>query len=248
MADTTSVQDLDRFGRALDDFPRSELLRQVRIMMRELRIDVGTLAMPRLVVETAWERRQVRRSHPEAIHLLEPWGSGAVNEAITMVALFNVLARRSDREHAGEVIHSIFSEIAPHSMVALYQLEDLLDCAGDPFENFQRFHTAMFDASQHLFPNTQTSDANSFTTTVTRCSNVEVFSALDCPELTTLGCDHDLAGYPAIQDAVHAVFRRPCTIAKGGDTCRFRFYRRGTEPATEEIDGEDVVWADALNR
>lgn len=43
-------------------------------------------------------------------------------------------------------------------------------------------------------------------------------------------------------------FRRPTTIAKGGDVCSFRFYRKGTAAATDEIDGAPVEWTDALNR
>ena len=134
-------------------------------------------------------------------------------------------------------------------MAALYQTEDLANCGGDPFTNFKRFHLAMFDASQHVFPNQQVDESDdSFTTTVTRCSNVEVFNGLGCPELTELGCDHDLAGYPAISAVTNAEFRRPCTIAKGGETCDFRFYRTGTAPDTEIIDGVPVNWVDALNR
>ena len=34
---------------------------------------------------------------------------------------------------------------------------------------------------------------------------------------------------------MQAEFRRPCTIAKGGDVCEFRFYRKGTAPDTELI-------------
>ena len=43
--------------------------------------------------------------------------------------------------------------------------------------------------------------------------NVEVFGALGCPELGRLGCDHDLAGYPAVADRHDVEFRRPTTIA-----------------------------------
>ncbi len=52
----------------------------------------------------------------------------------------------------------------------------------------------------------------------------------DCPEIAKLGCDHDLAGYPPIEDRVNATFRRPCTLAKGDACCDFNFYRKGFEP------------------
>ncbi len=63
-----------------------------------------------------------------------------------------------------------------------------------------------------------------------------------------LGCDFDLGGCPVIVDRVNAEFRRPCTLARGGDRCRFFFYRKGTAPESEEIDGETVRWEPQLNR
>ena len=69
---------------------------------------------------------------------------------------------------------------------------------------------------------------------VNSCANIELFEAIGCPELSTLGCDHDLAGYPLIEEAVQCDFRRSCTLAKGGDCCHFRFHRKGTAPDTPE--------------
>ncbi len=70
---------------------------------------------------------------------------------------------------------------------------------------------------------------------VTTCVNVELFEAIECSELNTLGCDHDLAGYPLIEEAVQCDFRRSCTLAKGGDCCHFQFYRKGTAPDTARL-------------
>jgi hypothetical protein len=83
---------------------------------------------------------------------------------------------------------------------------------------------------------------------IVSCINVDIFGALGCPELGKLGCDHDLTGYPAIEDRVQAEFRRPCTIAKGGSYCKFIFYRQGTAPETEEVDGKMVKWEPHLNK
>ena len=41
---------------------------------------------------------------------------------------------------------------------------------------------------------------------------------------------------------------RPCTIAKGAETCEFAFYRRGTAPEIELIDGVPMRWEERLNR
>jgi hypothetical protein len=75
-----------------------------------------------------------------------------------------------------------------------------------------------------------TDDPDKLTINVTTCANVELFGELGVPELGKFGCDHDLAGYAAIEDDVDCEFRRLCTIAKGDDNCVFEFYRKGTAP------------------
>jgi hypothetical protein len=70
---------------------------------------------------------------------------------------------------------------------------------------------------------------------VASCANVDLFTAIGCPELAKLGCDHDLAGYPVIFDRVNAEFRRPCTLVAGDGYFDFNFYRKGTAPPTEHL-------------
>jgi hypothetical protein len=53
---------------------------------------------------------------------------------------------------------------------------------------------------------------------------------MEVEELGKFGCDHDLAGYAAIQDDVNCEFRRLRTIAKGDPSCVFEFYRKATAP------------------
>jgi hypothetical protein len=246
---TNRVNELDRYGRGIDDMPKALLAKQGWVMVSELRRRYGTRETARMMVAIAKERRAIQRAHPDVmVELRRDWGSGAVGEALVMTALFNVLAPMEGREGAYDVASGIFTSVASESMKTLYQSDELARCEGDAFENFKQFHLAMFDNSQKLFPNVKSDEGDLFTTTVTKCGNVEVFGALGCPELGRLGCDHDLAGYPGIADVHGFEFRRPTTIAKGGDTCRFRFYRKGTAPATEEIDGVPVTWTDALNR
>jgi len=243
------VEDLARFGQGLDDMPKKVLVKQAGVLVGHLRRRYGLTRLVRLMGSIARERRQILTAHPDTVRALRrDWGPGAVNEALGMTALFNALVPLEGREGAYEVAKGIFQAIAPLSMNALYQSDQLAGCAGDRFENFKKFHLALFEHSQHLFPNTQTDEGDLFTSTVTRCGNVEVFTALGAPELGMLGCDHDLAGYPTIADRHRFEFRRPTTIAKGGDVCRFRFYRTGTAPATEEIDGVPVEWVESLNR
>ena len=244
----TRVDELERYGKGIDDMPKGLLARQGWALLSELRRRYGTWRFARMAAAITKERRAIRLAHSDVVaELRRDWGSGAVSEALGMAALFNVLTPIEGREGAYGIAQGIFRQIAPRSMTWLYQSDDLARCDGDRFENFKQFHFAMFDNSQQLFANVQTDEGDLFTTTVTKCANVEVFGALGCPELGRLGCDHDLAGYPAIADRHDVEFRRPTTIAKGGDVCRFRFYRKGTAPTTEEIDGTPATWTDALN-
>ena len=249
MTTATRVEDLTRFGHGLDDMPKKVLVKQAGVLVAHLRRRYGFTHLVRLMGSIARQRRQILKAHPDTVaELRRDWGSGAVNEALGMTALFNALVPLEGRDGAYEVAKGIFQQIAPLSMRELYQSDELAACAGDRFENFKKFHLALFEHSQHLFPNTQTDEGDLLTSTVTRCGNVEVFTALGAPELGMLGCDHDLAGYPTIANRHDFEFRRPTTIAKDGDVCRFRFYRKGTAPDAEEIDGVPVKWVESLNR
>lgn len=251
MSDTMRVEDLSNFGKPLVEFPKKAQWQQGRIFMSELRRRYGTLGLVVLLGGVFVERRRLKKRYSAVLARLRSIaGPGAVKETLLLVSMFNAIAQREGRDLAYPVIRSMTEKVAPYSMMAMYQVDELVRCEGDVFDNFKKFHMAMFaaDAMQPIFRNTQTEGIDYFTTTVDKCMNVEVFTELDCPELAPFGCDHDLAGYPAIADAVQAEFRRPCTIAKGAATCNFRFYRKGTAPETEIIDGAPVTWEANLNR
>ena len=148
--------------------------------------------------------------------------------------MFLALAKRLGREEAYEFFKTrVMNEIAQTSMGLLYQLEDLKKCEGDIFENFKKVNIALFqrttrDGTWHM--ESYTDDPDKLTINVTTCANVELFGELGVPELGMFGCDHDLAGYPVIEDDMGCDFRRLCTIAKGDDNCVFEFYRKGTAP------------------
>lgn len=123
---------------------------------------------------------------------------------------------------------------APTSLPALYQLPDLLKCEGDVFDNYKKMNRALFTTTHKMgtWKNDgfhETKDLLEFK--VTSCVNIELFEAIECPELNVLGCEHDLAAYHLINGPTNSEFRRPCTLAKGGDCCHFKFYRKGTAPA-----------------
>jgi hypothetical protein len=231
------VEDLSRYGRSLG-LPREAQKRQVGIVLSELRERFGLLGMVPFFLRVLAEQRRISRAHPDLIAKARVIGPEVAREMVLLTALFRVTARRDGRERAYGLLKRIFQQVAVHSMPAIYQIDDLAGCDGDPFENFKKFNVALFEAMdrQGTWKAESIEDhGDRLRIKVGTCANVELFSALGCPELGRLGCDHDLAGYPVILDRVDAEFRRPCTLAAGDGFCDFNFYRRGTAPAAEHL-------------
>ena len=185
---------------------------------------------------------------PEAYAKLQKFGSKATKEFPFLIGIFHALAKREGRENAYPILMEMFQKVSPIAQRSMYQVDELVQCEGDVFDNFKKFHIAMFEAGQDMFHSTNTDEKNVATSTVDKCVNVELANAFGVPELAPFGCDNDLAGYPAIANEMNMEFRRPCTIAKGDDYCKFLFYRKGTAPDMEEVDGQMVTWDESLNK
>jgi hypothetical protein len=231
------VHELEQYGKPLT-FPKEAQPKQFRIVLSVLRERYGLVGLLPFVVRFLAEQRRLRRSHPDLIARATALGPEVATEMVLLVALFNVAAVRMGRENAYEMLRDIFQKVSVHTMPAIYQLDELVTCEGDVFDNFKRYNVAMFEAMNR--EGTWKSDSieespDRLRIRVVSCANVDLFSAIGAPELARLGCDHDLSGYPVILDAVDAEFRRPCTLAKGGEFCDFNFYRKGTAPPTEHL-------------
>ena len=243
------VEDLSQYGKALDDIPEAAKKAQARIVMEMIKRKYGWFGRLPFFIRMYFEQRRLKKQHIETMEQLRFAGEGASKEFLMLVAMFNIFARTEGREGAGQSIIEMFQRVAAEAgMAALYQLDELVDCEGDVYDNFTKFNLAMFEGSQHLYDSTHTVEPDKHTITVTRCANVEFADAFDCPELRSLGCNFDIGGYPVISDQANVEFRRPITIANGDDRCAFSFYRKGTAPETEEIDGKTVKWESHLNR
>ena len=225
------VEQLERYGKPLTDMPKEIFRGQGKIIFAALRRKCGLLGLLPFSLQVVWERRRLlKRYAPQYRELHHRTAKGA-KEITLMIAMFNVVARKESREQAYEFVKSIFLGFTPKSMYAIYQLDDLVQCEGDAFDNFKKFTMAMFKAGDRDFHVQQVEETeHHLRIVVDRCLNVDAGRMFDCPEIAKLGCDHDLASYPSVEPAVHAVFRRPCTLAKGGSCCDFNFYREGFAP------------------
>ena len=227
------VEELEQFGAKLE-MPKEAVKQQGKIMLRALRRRFGIVGMLGIFKDIWLNQRRLRRDHPETRRKAAAISDIVEKELFTFSAMFVALTKRLGRDEAYEFFKTrVMNEIAPTSMSHIYQLEDLKKCEGDIFDNFKKFNIALFqrttrDGTWHM--ESYTDDPEKLTITVTTCANVELFGELGVPELGMFGCDHDLAGYPVIEDDVDCEFRRLCTIAKGDDSCVFEFYRKGTAP------------------
>lgn len=231
------VEEVPRFGEPLS-FPKEVQLTQMRIVLAAMRRRYGVLGLIPFLMRVLREQRRIRRAYPDLVAEAGRIAPEVAREFVLLTALFKVAARRDGRDGAYAFLKEIFQSVAVHSMPAIYQIDQLAACEGDPFDNFKKFNVAMFEAmdKQGTWKTESVSDeADRLRIKVSTCANVELFTAVGCSELGRLGCDHDLAGYPVILDRVDAEFRRPCTLASGGDYCDFNFYRKGTAPPTEYL-------------
>jgi len=244
------VEELSQYGKPLRS-PKKAAKKQMAIIFSELRHKFGILGLIPFFGKVLVERGRLKKRYPEAIKLAQKLGPETADEFVLMASMFNVMAKKDGREQAYEFLKGMVQKVGPIGIPAMYQVDDLVECEGDVFDNFKKFHTAMFQTmhEEGTWKYGEMSDEkDKHTLKIVSCINVDIMGALGCPELGKLGCDHDLTGYPAIEDRVKAEFRRPCTIAKGGSYCKFIFYRQGTAPDTEEVDGKIVKWEAHLNK
>ena len=225
------VEDLERFGKSLSDFPKEAFQGQGKVIFSAFRKKFGLLGLIPLAFRVVAERRRILKQYPVQYAELVRLTGKLAKEPLLMVSMFNVIARTESREQAYEFVKGIFQIIALKSLPAIYQLDDLVKCEGDVFDNFRKFNVAMFKAGNRDYNVKEIKeDDNHLRIVVDSCLNVEIGKMFDCPEIAKLGCDHDLASYPFVEPAVNAEFRRPCTMAKGDEYCDFNFYRKGFAP------------------
>jgi len=225
------VEDLERFGKSLSDFPKEAFQGQGKVIFAAFRKKFGLFGLVPFVFRVVLERRRTLRQYAKQYDELVRLTGELAKEPLMLIAMFNVIARTESREQAYEFVKGIFQIIALKSLPAIYQLDDLVKCEGDVFDNFKKFNIAMFKAGNRDYNvKEMEEDDNHLHIVVDSCLNVEIGKMFDCPEIAKLGCDHDLASYPFVDPAVNSEFRRPCTLAKGDEYCDFNFYRKGFAP------------------
>ncbi len=227
------VEELERYGATLE-MPKEAVREQNKIMLRVLKKEFGLFGMLGIFKETLFYNFRLRKQYPEVQKEIAEINKTLEKELFVFSGLFLAIAKRLGREEAYEFFRTkILNDMGKISIPGIYQLNDLVKCEGDVFDNFKKMNIALFerttkDKTWHM--DSYIDEPDKLTIKVTTCANIEFFEKLGVPELGKIGCDHDLAGYPVIEEDVQCEFRRLCTIAKGDDHCLFEFYRKGTAP------------------
>lgn len=226
------VEELEMYGKGLE-MPKEATKKQLKIVFRMLKTEFGVFGMFGLFFCINKHAKRIKKQYPDAVEKARAISKVFEKELVLMGALFSAIADKRGRLKAQDFLIGMMKKTAVTSLPAIYQLPDLVKCEGDVFDNYKKMNKALFTAIHEAgtWKNSgfhETEDLLEFK--VTSCANIELFEAIGCPELNVLGCEHDLAAYGLINSPTNSEFRRPCTLAKGGEYCHFHFYRKGKAP------------------
>ena len=226
------VEELRFYGKSIaelvDSMPFPVMFNVGRTIIMSIMKKAGFLGFIPFIIKVNKEKKRIIKDNPDGYSKALELGKEPANQFLTMTALFNVVANKEGREEGYRFTRSIFQGYATYTLPGLYDLDNLVTCEGDVFENYKKYNIAMFKANKDYHVKEIKDEPDCLTVIVDKCESTEIANALKCPEVGMLGCDHDLAGYPVIEDKVNSEFRRLHTIAKGDDVCDFMFFRKGT--------------------
>ena len=228
------VEDLERYDKSFGDAPK-ELIKLMRTeFLRKLRMRFGYLGVVRFFVSVARERRRLMKTYSAEYDQLVSTvpNPKLIREFVFLAAVYNALLEYETRDGAYGYLKGLLEGVWTESLLMMYQVDDLVRCEGDVFDNFKKMNIGIFTSSSVEYNVKQIHDSdNHLNIVVDRCLNVELANTFGVPELAKIGCDHDIVAFPPVEERTNSVFRRPCTLAKDGVDCDFHFYRKGFEPA-----------------
>lgn len=225
------VRELPEYGLPIKGLTQAGRKRIFFDVWKVLRKHYNPFKVLFIILRGYYKGLKLRKMNPNAMETLKNWSVQSSREFPILGGLFLVVSEEyGDRSKTyQDIFKEIISLNAIDSMPDLYQVDKLAEMS-DPFEAFKEFNYGLFK-DEKFFPIDEFKDnGNHFSFKVTSCIQNNLSKEFGVPELGQVGCDHDCAGYPLIEDRVQAVFHRPCTLAKGGPYCDFNFYRKGSEP------------------
>lgn len=229
----SEVKKLPHYGEHFPFIPWSfaSKLRVSWVFTVRLLEEIGLLRFAAFWLEMPFRMLPVHRELRDGFRMTRRrFGVMAEMEWTLLVLIYRDIEKRSGKQRAYAFAKDAIQRSSLFMMNDFYQADRLAEFA-DPFEAFWSYHQAMFRDDPN-YPNELRDEGDRKVMVVHQCMNCEI-SRLTIPELATLGCDHDITGYKAIEEKTQMEFRRPVTLAKDGKPCEFMFYRKGKVPAGE---------------
>ena len=214
-------------GEIVSSMPKSVMMKVGWVIIKSIIKKSTFFGFIPFMLRVNKEKKSIIKNYPDGYKRAIELGKEPANQFLTMTALFNVVAQKESREEAYNFTKSIFQGYAKYTIPAMYDVDNLIKCEGDIFENYKEYNIALFSANDDYHVKETKDEPDCLTVIVDRCVSCEIADALHCPEVGMLGCDHDLAGYPVVEDKVNSEFRRLHTIAKGDNYCDFMFFKKG---------------------
>lgn len=224
------INKVPNYGRRFPFVPwkTSTRLRVSWVFVRHLLAELGLLRLLSFCLLLPWNVWHAQQRFSEGVQLMgQKFGWLPKAQWLLLLVIYQDIEARHGKAPAYRLAKDAIQACSLFMMPEFYQ-SDHLARFEDPFEAFWAYHKAMF-AGDGNYPNEMVEEGDLRMMIVRDCRNCQI-ARLTVPELATLGCDHDISGYPAIEATTHMQFRRPKTLAKDDEPCRFMFYRAGTAP------------------
>jgi hypothetical protein len=227
------VEDLERYNKSFGDAPKELIKLMRREFLGKLRKRFGSIGVVGFFVRVMRARKNLMKTYANEYDALKQTvpNPKLIGEFVFVAAVYNALLKYETRDGAYEYLKSLLEGVWDQSLMMMYQVEDLVQCEGDVFDNYKKINIGAFTASSIEYNVKEINETeNHLNIVVDRCLNVELANTFGVPELAKIGCDHDIVAFPPVEERTNSVFRRPCSLAKDGVDCDFHFYRKGFEP------------------
>ncbi|MFC1539473.1 L-2-amino-thiazoline-4-carboxylic acid hydrolase [Candidatus Latescibacterota bacterium] len=227
------VESLERYNKSFGDAPKELIKLMQKEFLGKLLKRFGFLGIIGFFVRVMREKKKLMKEYAKEYNNLVKTvpNPKLIGEFVYIAAVFNALLKYETRDSAYEYLKWLLEGVWKESLMMMYQVDDLLKCEGDIFDNFKKINIGTFNSSSIEYNVKEINETeNHLNIVVDKCLNVELANTFGVPELGKIGCDHDIVAFPPVEEKTNSVFRRPCNLAKDGKHCDFHFYRKGFEP------------------
>lgn len=224
------VEELKHYGR-----PYSEIMDEIsgpmnNLMKKEVpgivRRHMGLLGSLRLMFLARRERKRLATVDLTPVRQKGLTSEVFIRQRVEEVAMFSAMAKIAGKEKALAIHHEVVDKVArPIQEMLNPPTAQLLEME-DPFKAWRDYWTAFWlaekNAGLHDYEIAEDSD-EAFAINATYCAFCEIPRLCGIVEACDPNCYSDEVFYPGYLEPLGIRFVRTKTLARGGDSCDFRF-------------------------